>query len=113
VRPQKARHPPNQERILEDDLLRQLFQLLDFYRGVIRITLLRNIALLTHALLTLFHGARGANGWLSQAALARCFPPERGTLFPGELMNIFHSLEVSRILWVYPFFLHSKVGDEK
>jgi hypothetical protein len=76
VRPQKARHPPNQERILEDDLLRQLFQLLDFYRGVIRITLLRNIALLTHALLTLFHGARGANGWLSQAALARCFPLE-------------------------------------
>jgi hypothetical protein len=76
VRPQKARNPPNQERILEDDLLRQLFQLLDFYRGVIRITLLRNIALLTHALLTLFHGARGANGWLSQAALARCFPLE-------------------------------------
>jgi hypothetical protein len=74
VRPKKARHPPNQERILEDDLLRQLFQLLYFYRGVVRITLLRNIALLTHALLTLFHGARGANGWLSQAALARCFP---------------------------------------
>jgi hypothetical protein len=41
---------------------------------MIRITILRNIALLTHALLTLFHGARGGNGWLSQAALARCLP---------------------------------------
>jgi hypothetical protein len=76
VRRKKARHPPNQERILDDDLLRKLFQLLYFYRGVIRITLLRNIALLTHALLTLFHGARGTNGWLSQAALARCLPLE-------------------------------------
>ena len=76
MRRKKARHPPNQERILDDDLLRKLFQLLYFYRGVIRITLLRNIALLTHALLTLFHGARGANGWLSQAALARCLPLE-------------------------------------
>jgi len=76
VRRKKARHPPNQERILDDDLLRKLFQLLYFYRGVIRITLLRNIALLTHALLTLFHGARGANGWLSQAALSRCLPLE-------------------------------------
>ena len=45
-----------------------------FIGGMIRITLLRNIALLTHALLTLFQGARGANGWLSQAALARCLP---------------------------------------
>jgi hypothetical protein len=76
VRPQKAKHPPNQEQILYDDLLRKLFHLLDLYRGVIRITLLRNIALLTHALLTLFHGARGANGGLSQAALARCLPLE-------------------------------------
>jgi hypothetical protein len=76
MRPQKAKAVPNQERILDDDLLRKLFQLLDLYRGVIRITLLRNIALLTHALLTLFHGARGANGWLSQAALARCLPLE-------------------------------------
>ena len=76
VRPKKARHPPNQERILDDDLLRKLLQLLWLYRGMIRITLLRNIALVTHALLTLFHGARGANGWLSQAALARCLPLE-------------------------------------
>jgi hypothetical protein len=67
MRPQKAKAVPNQERILDDDLLRKLFQLLDLYRGVIRITLLRNIALLTHALLTLFHGARrpwpGAFPW--------------------------------------------------
>lgn len=76
MRPKKVKAAPNQERILDDDLLRKLFQLLDLYRGVIRITLLRNIALLTHALLTLFHGARGANGWLSQAALARCLPLE-------------------------------------
>ena len=76
MRPKKAKAAPNQERILDDDLLWKLFQLLDLYRGVIRITLLRNIALLTHALLTLFHGARGANGWLSQAALARCLPLE-------------------------------------
>jgi hypothetical protein len=74
VRPKKTKPSPDQERILHDDLLRKLFHLLDLYRGVIRITLLRNIALLTHALLTLFHGARGANGCLSQAALARCLP---------------------------------------
>jgi hypothetical protein len=74
VRPKKAKSAPNPEQILHDDLLRKLFHLLYLYRGVIRITLLRNIALLTHALLTLFHGARGANGWLSQAALARCLP---------------------------------------
>jgi hypothetical protein len=76
VRPKKAPSAPNQERILNDDLLRKLFHLLFLYRGVIRLTLLRNIALLTHALLTLFHGARGANGWLSQAAIARCLPLE-------------------------------------
>jgi hypothetical protein len=74
VRPPKAPSAPNQEQILYDDLLRKLLDLLSLYRGMIRITLLRNIALLTHALLTLFHGARGANGWLSQAALARCLP---------------------------------------
>ncbi len=74
MRPQKAKSAPNQEQILYDDLLRKLLELLSLYRGMIRITLLRNIALLTHALLALFHGARGANGWLSQAALARCLP---------------------------------------
>jgi hypothetical protein len=50
--------------------------LLFLYHGTIRITLLKNIGLLTYALLTLFHGARGGNGWLSQAALARCLPLE-------------------------------------
>jgi hypothetical protein len=69
-----AKRAPNQERIRYDDLLRKLMDLLSLYQGMIRITILRNIALLTHALLTLFHGARGGNGWLSQAALARCLP---------------------------------------
>jgi Transposase DDE domain len=64
----------NQEQILYDELLRKLMGLLFLYHGLIRVTLLRNIALLTYALLTLFHGARGGNGWLSQAALARCLP---------------------------------------
>lgn len=66
--------PANQERILYDALLRRLMGLLFHYHGAIRVTILRNIALLTYALLTLFHGARGGNGWLSQAALARCLP---------------------------------------
>jgi len=48
------------------------------YRGMIRVTILKNIALVTYALLTLFHGARGGNGWLSQAALARCLPLKIG-----------------------------------
>ena len=66
--------PTNQEQIVYDALLRRLMGLLFLYHGVIRVTILRNIALLTYALLTLFHGARGGNGWLSQAALARCLP---------------------------------------
>jgi len=70
--------PPNQERIIYDDLLRRLMDLLFLYHGMIRVTLLKNIALLTYALLTLFHGARGGNGWLSKAALARCLPLETG-----------------------------------
>jgi len=74
VRRKKAKIAPNQERIRDDDLLRKILLLLSLYRGQIRITLLRNLALLTHALLTLFQGARGANGGLSQAALARCLP---------------------------------------
>jgi hypothetical protein len=76
VRPPQA--PRNQERILYDDLLRRLMGLLFLYQGVIRVTILKNIALLTYALLTLFHGARGGNGWLSKAALARCLPLETG-----------------------------------
>jgi len=76
VRRKKPQSAPNQERIREDDLFRKILRLLGLYRGTIRITLLRNIALVTHALLTLFRGARGGNGWLSQAALARCLPLE-------------------------------------
>ena len=67
----KAKPAPNREQILYDDLVRKLMDLLFLYQGMIRITILKNIVFLTHALLTLFHGAqRGANGWLSQAALA-------------------------------------------
>ena len=62
----------NRERIESDDLLRKLMELLYAYRGMIRVTILKNIALVTYALVTLYHGARGGNGWLSKAALARC-----------------------------------------
>jgi len=68
------RSAANRESILYTDLLHKILDLLCLYRGEIRLTILRNIALVTHALLTLFHGARGGNGWLSQAALARCLP---------------------------------------
>ena len=74
MRRKKPQSAPNQERILSDGLLGTIFHLLVLYRGKIRITLIRNLALLTHALLTLFQGARGGNGFLSQAALARCLP---------------------------------------
>ncbi len=70
----KARGSPNRERIESDDLLRKLLELLFVYRGMIRVTILKNIALVTYALVTLFQGARGGNGWLSKAALARCLP---------------------------------------
>jgi hypothetical protein len=71
VKPSPA---PNQEQIEYDDLLRKLLELLFVYRGIIRVTILKNIALVTYALITLFQGARGGNGWLSKAALARCLP---------------------------------------
>jgi hypothetical protein len=70
----KARCFPNRERLESDDLLRKLMELLFVYRGMIRVTILKNIALVTYALIILFHGARGGNGWLSKAALARCLP---------------------------------------
>jgi hypothetical protein len=53
-------------------------ELLLAYRGMIRVTILKNIALVTYALVTLYHGARGGNGWLSKAALARCLPLATG-----------------------------------
>ena len=74
MKSQKPRFHPNSERIEYDDLLRKLLGLLLVYRGMIRVTILKNIALVTYALITLFHGARGGNGWLSKAALARCLP---------------------------------------
>jgi hypothetical protein len=70
----KARSSRNRERIESDDLLGKLMELLFVYRGMIRVTILKNIALVTYALITLFQGARGGNGWLSKAALARCLP---------------------------------------
>ena len=93
MRSPKAKSAPNQERILYDDLLGKRMDLIFLYQGMIRITILKNIALLTHALLTLFHGARGGNGWLFQAALARlpakpgkspllCFPAK---ISPAQL----------------------------
>jgi len=74
VKRPKTHSPRNAERIEYDDLLRKLMGLLFAYRGMIRVTILKNIALVTYALVTLFHGARGGNGWLSKAALARCLP---------------------------------------
>jgi len=70
----KVRSSRNRERIESDDLPGKLMELLFVYRGMIRVTILKNIALVTYALITLFRGARGGNGWLSKAALARCLP---------------------------------------
>jgi len=50
---------PNREQIEYDDLLRKLMELLFVYRGMIWVTILKNIALVTYALIILFHGARG------------------------------------------------------
>ena len=70
--------------------------LLSLYHGMIRITILRNIALLTHALLTLFHGARGGNGWLSQAALARCLPLQSSPKAREQrLSRLLHNLRLT------------------
>ena len=88
--------PSNRERLTEDDLLRRLLALLLHYRGLVRITILRNIALLTHALLTLFQGARGGNGWLSQAAIARCLPLEIGP--KGRQLRFFRFLTNPRVV---------------
>ena len=74
MRKKRSSSAPNRERIEQDALLRKLMDLLFLYRGMIRVTILKNIALITHALLTLFSGARGGNGWLSKAAVARSLP---------------------------------------
>jgi hypothetical protein len=88
--------PSNRERLTEDDLLWKLLDLLLRYRGLVRVTILKNIALLTHALLTLFQGARGGNGWLSQAAVARCLPLEIGP--KGRQLRLFRFLTNRRLV---------------
>jgi len=65
--------------------------LLYAYRGLIRITILKNMALVTHALITLFGGARGGNGWLSQAALSRCMPLGTGPKERAQRLHRFLS----------------------
>ncbi|MGD0887025.1 MAG: hypothetical protein ABSA46_19455 [Thermodesulfovibrionales bacterium] len=45
---------------------------------MVRLTILKNSALLSYSLLTVFSGARGGNGWLWKAALARCLPLDIG-----------------------------------
>jgi len=86
---------PNVERIEYDDLLRKLMGLLLAYRGLIRVTILKNIALVTYALITLFHGARGGNGWLAKAALARCLP--LGTGPKGREQRLYRFLDNIRL----------------
>lgn len=90
--------PPhsNREHLTEDDLLGKLLNLLFRYRGLVRITILKNIALLTRSLLTLFQGARGGNGWLSQAAVARCLPLEIGP--KGRQLRLFRFLTNPRVM---------------
>ncbi len=74
----RLRKGSTRQRIIHDELLDGLFALLWRYRGMVRASLLRNIALVTHALVTVFGGGRGTNGWLSKAAVARCLPLETG-----------------------------------
>jgi len=81
---------------MEDDLLRKLLDLLFRYRALVRITILKNIALLTHALWTLFQGARGGHGWLSQAAVARCLPLEIGP--KARQLRLFRFLTNQRLV---------------
>ncbi len=56
----KLRKGSNRQRILQDELLGKLLALLFQYRGVVRVAILRNIALVSHALVTVFGGARGS-----------------------------------------------------
>lgn len=74
----KAKRLPNRERIESDELFLKLMEIVSLYGGIIRLSVLKHIALLTYSLLTLFSGARGGNGWLSKAALARCLPLDIG-----------------------------------
>jgi hypothetical protein len=71
-----VRRGRNREEWRDDPLLPALMGVLSVYQGLVRRTILKNIALMTRALLTLFSGARSGNGMLSKAALARCLPLE-------------------------------------
>lgn len=64
----------NLERIRREPLLEQVLALLAVCRGEIRATVIKNIGLVTFAMVQLFEGARGGHGWLSRAAIARCLP---------------------------------------
>jgi hypothetical protein len=66
----------NREKWRDDPVLPALMGVLLAYRGMVRKTILKNIALVTRALLTLFSGARSGNGMLSKSAIARCLPLE-------------------------------------
>ena len=66
------------ERIDSNELFLKLMEIVSLYGGMIRLTILKNGALLSYSLLTLFSGARGGNGWFSKAALARCLPLDIG-----------------------------------
>jgi hypothetical protein len=55
----------------------------------------KNIALVTYALTTLFHGAQGGNGRLSKAALARCLP--LGTGPKGREQRLYRLLDNIRL----------------
>jgi hypothetical protein len=71
-------HRSNKERIDSNELFVKLMEIVLLYGGMVRLTILKNIALLSYSLLTRFSGARGGNGWLSKAALARCLPLDIG-----------------------------------
>lgn len=64
----------NREQWSDDAVLRVLMDVVSAYQGIVRRSILKNVALITRALLTLFGGARSGNGGLSKAALARCLP---------------------------------------
>jgi hypothetical protein len=63
----------NRERIAHDNLLEKLSALLLTYYGIIRISILKNIALVTYALLNLFSGARGS-AFRQRVAICRSSP---------------------------------------
>ena len=66
----------NREKWRDDVTLPALMGVLLSYQGLVRKSVLKNIALMTRALLTLFSGGRSGNGMLSKAAIGRCLPLE-------------------------------------